>query len=1421
MSSFDNRPSVSAANLDSSFRTTILAFFTATVSYLAAKLGGALIINIPQAVWPLWPGCAVLVAILLLVPRKIWPVLLPAGLAGFVLYDLEAGVSIPRIAWLILADTLEVLIAAWGLSHSLDGLPRLNSLKALAKYLFFAVFLAPLIVSSIGIHGLHGGSWLSWKFSFLSEALAFLTVTPAILGLFGRGWPPLQSSRAQYVEAVALVTALASLSYFMFAAPGWSAPPALLYSLVPFLIWSALRFGSTGVGASASIVALMSIWGAVHGHGPFTETDPIDRVLFLQLFLLFASMPFMVLAVLVEDRKCAQDELHTSEERLRLAMEAAKLGAWEWDVKSGRTLWFGEAYTLVGMTPAEFSRSVQDFWDRVHPEHAQQLENAIEVARQNHAEFDQEFRVVWPDGTLHWLRSVGRFFYRTDGQPQRMLGISVDITLRKQAQESLRQKEADLTEAQRLAQVGSWGWDPKTDTVTWSEELYRIAGMDPSMPAVSYKDHSKLYTAESWERLRPAVEDALRTGRPYELDLQMIRVDGARRWLIAHGEAHRDASGAVVQLRGTVQDITGRKRIEEALRESEERLRLAIQAGKMFAYEWDATTDVVVRSPESAQILGIDEGTPLTGQQVLANVHADDRERLKAAITALTTETPYLEISYRIVRPDSTLIWVERNSRAHFDDQGRMLRIVGMVADVTERKKAEQALREGEERLHLAIQAGGMYAYEWDPLTDRVIRSAECVDILGKDEPLQITRRELTTRVHPDDREQFAANRSQPTSEHPNSQMTYRVLRHDGSVVWLEKRARAFFDDQGRMLRTIGVVADITARKHAEQALAQSQEKFSKAFRQIPMLLTLSNAKDHRYIEVNETFERITGWHRDEVIGRTAFDLGLWADPAQRVDVIKRLLAEGNLRDLEARFCMRDGSIRIGNVSAEVIELDGQSCVLGVIADVTERKNTEEALRESETRFELVANTAPVLIWMSDTNKLCTYFNKPWLDFTGRSIESEIGNGWTEGVHLEDFKACLETYVKAFDRREKFSMEYRLHRYDGEYRWVLDIGVPRFNQDGSFAGYIGSCVDVTDRRATEHALRESEDKLRLLLDSTAEAIYGIDLEGRCTFCNPACLRALGYERNDELLGRDMHDLIHHSRADGMVFPAGECRIMRALQTGQGVHVDDEVLWAANGTSFPAEYWSYPQRKGQEVVGAVVTFLDTTKRKRTEAALENLSRRLISAQEQERTRIARELHDDIGQRIALLTVELGQLPQYSPHLPAEIGARIDELRRQSSEIAADVQALSHELHSSKLEYLGIVTAMRGFCKEFSAQQNVEVIFAHDAIPGMVPSDISLCLYRVLQEALHNALKYSGVRHFDAELRASPDAIDLTVRDSGPGFDVEEAMKTSGLGLVSMGERIKLVGGQLSIESHPGCGTTIHARVPFREAARAAT
>jgi signal transduction histidine kinase len=180
-------------------------------------------------------------------------------------------------------------------------------------------------------------------------------------------------------------------------------------------------------------------------------------------------------------------------------------------------------------------------------------------------------------------------------------------------------------------------------------------------------------------------------------------------------------------------------------------------------------------------------------------------------------------------------------------------------------------------------------------------------------------------------------------------------------------------------------------------------------------------------------------------------------------------------------------------------------------------------------------------------------------------------------------------------------------------------------------------------------------------------------------------------------------------------PTGEhCNIPTG--THQNAHVateslyrtEDELLWRSNRTSFPAEYWSYPQRRGHEVVGTVVAFVDITERKLAEAALANMSLRLIEAQEQERTRIGRELHDDIGQRLALSAIELEQLQQSPPNL-SEVPSRMGELRKQTSEIAADIQSLSHELYSAKLQYLGIAGAMRGFCQEFGEHQKVEIDF----------------------------------------------------------------------------------------------------------------
>jgi signal transduction histidine kinase len=222
--------------------------------------------------------------------------------------------------------------------------------------------------------------------------------------------------------------------------------------------------------------------------------------------------------------------------------------------------------------------------------------------------------------------------------------------------------------------------------------------------------------------------------------------------------------------------------------------------------------------------------------------------------------------------------------------------------------------------------------------------------------------------------------------------------------------------------------------------------------------------------------------------------------------------------------------------------------------------------------------------------------------------------------------------------------------------------------------------------------------------------------------------------------------------------------------------------------------------------------DITERKQADAALANVSRKLIEAQEQERSRIGRELHDDIGQRLALLSLQL-QLLKEDTFVVPEVRSRMGQFQQQVLEIASDIQSLSHELHSARLQYLGIAVAMKGFCKEFAEQQKVEIDFkAHDLLSPL-PPDISLCLFRIAQEALHNSAKHSGVRQFEVRLWGSPDEIHLTVKDSGAGFDLEAAKNSRGLGLISMGERLKLVNGTLSINSQPKGGTTINARVPL--------
>ncbi|MBW4540727.1 MAG: PAS domain S-box protein [Myxacorys chilensis ATA2-1-KO14] len=330
--------------------------------------------------------------------------------------------------------------------------------------------------------------------------------------------------------------------------------------------------------------------------------------------------------------------------------------------------------------------------------------------------------------------------------------------------------------------------------------------------------------------------------------------------------------------------------------------------------------------------------------------------------------------------------------------------------------------------------------------------------------------------------------------------------------------------DEIELMRELSAwIWDRLERARAETALHDSEARLQTAIA-IETVAVVFFRTDGQITDANEAFLRMSGYSREDVQqGRVCLNSQTPSEyMAASLEAIDEFVATGRITPYEKEFVRKDGSRWWGLFAAQRLnDIEGVKFIIDITGAKRlddDRKQTEAELRESEARFRQMADTAPVLIWMSGTDKLCHYFNQPWLDFTGRTMEQEMGNGWAEGVHPEDFQHCLDTYVTAFDARQPFQMEYRLRRFDGAYRWLVDAGVPRFTPDGDFLGYIGSCIDIENRKATEAALRQSEARLRLMIESAKEyAIFSLDLNNIITSWNAGAERLLGY-REAEIVG---------------------------------------------------------------------------------------------------------------------------------------------------------------------------------------------------------------------------------------------------------------------------------------------------------------
>jgi PAS domain S-box-containing protein len=342
----------------------------------------------------------------------------------------------------------------------------------------------------------------------------------------------------------------------------------------------------------------------------------------------------------------------------------------------------------------------------------------------------------------------------------------------------------------------------------------------------------------------------------------------------------------------------------------------------------------------------------------------------------------------------------------------------------------------------------------------------------------------------------------------------------------IDKQTRHF---EARMIRfgneqILTMVRDITERKQAEQLLCESESVLKTIMDHSPAIVFLKD-REGRYLYTNPQFSAMSGLPPEQMAGKTDSELFSAEQAAAFCANDRAVIDNGEAMRFEETAEHKDGPHTSVVYKFPLFDEHGRIYATGgIAADITERKQSEEALRESEERFRNLADSAPVMIWMSGPDKLCNYFNKVWLDFTGRSIEQELGNGWAEGVHSADYNRCLETYVTAFEARQSFRMEYRLRRHDGEYRWIFDEGLPRYGPDHSFQGYIGSATDITPRKQAEEALHESEGRYRNVVDTQTELICRYLPDTTLTFVNDAYCRYFSKSR-EELIGKKFIELI--------------------------------------------------------------------------------------------------------------------------------------------------------------------------------------------------------------------------------------------------------------------------------------------------------
>jgi PAS domain S-box-containing protein len=667
--------------------------------------------------------------------------------------------------------------------------------------------------------------------------------------------------------------------------------------------------------------------------------------------------------------------------------------------------------------------------------------------------------------------------------------------------------------------------------------------------------------------------------------------------------------------------------------------------------------------------------------------------------------------------------------------------------------------------------------------------------------------------LHPEDRDTVFQGWTINALE--GASWEYRLLTPEGEIRWIRALGGPIYSNHGALTGYVGTLEDVTERKRAA-------ERFRLVFEAAPSGMVMVD-RNGKIVLANSRAEELFGYGRGELLGNAIEILVPEASRQRHVGYRSEFYSlpmarpMGIGRDLYAR--RKDGSQFPVEIGLNPIETEEGTCVLSSILDITARKRTESAMRETLQELQLITNNMEAGVSRCSRDLHYKWVSSRYAAWLGRPQEEIVGQPISNVLGRETYAAVAPHYDRVLaGGKEEYEIKVKYPSVGS--RWIHAVQVPTRGSDQEVDGWITVVTDVTDRHEAEERLRESEARFRAAFFQAAVGIAQTSVDGKWQLFNDRFCQILGYSRNElrekALIEKTLLNIAHPD--DREAFLAARHKLLAGeiswwSSEKRYIRKDGATVWARVSMSLVRDQDNKPQY-------FVAVVEDITEKIQAERALQQsrqelraLAGRLINAEDEERKRISRELHDDLSQKLALLAFNIGGL--LVEHAPSaeKINEQLRNLQVHVKQLAQDVRQISHQLHPSILDDLGLVAALTELCEEFSSREGIEVAFESEAVPRVLPVDLASCLYRVSQEALHNVLKHAQASQARLRLSASADGIHLCIHDNGVGFDSEASLSRPGLGIVSMKERISLVQGDFAIDSRPGQGTEVKVFIPL--------